>query len=347
MTENILKSINSAKIHLSNKGEAPCEIQLIPAGDMVGVDGRAFSLASAEDVIAASNKIFGYSDIVIDYEHQTEYTNKNGQPAPASGWIKSLFVRDGSVWGKVEWTDKALNHIKNKEYRYISPVIVHKKSGEVISLESAALTNRPNLELKALNSSQQPLKETNMNPLKDACAALGLAENATSDEVVKAITDLSNKAANSAKSLSEIAKAVKSEKEDAEAIIKAANSAATPNPAEYVSMEKFTALNTQLVDLSNRINKESAEKAVNSAISGGKLPPSLKENALGIYESAGADAFNKFVEGMPKMALNSSGIPSDLPSNDNAALSDVEKAMCSAMGVAEADFIKTRAGEKQ
>ena len=80
-------------------------------------------------------------DMVIDYEHQTEGTDI----APAAGWIKRLINRgkDG-LWAVVEWTERAKNHIANKEYRYFSPVFyVSKKDGSITELLRLALTNAP------------------------------------------------------------------------------------------------------------------------------------------------------------------------------------------------------------
>lgn len=46
---------------------------------------------------------------VIDYEHQTLRSAKNGLPAPASGWFKKLEWREGvGLFAvDVEWTDAA------------------------------------------------------------------------------------------------------------------------------------------------------------------------------------------------------------------------------------------------
>lgn len=79
-------------------------------------------------------------DIVIDYEHQTL---KNAE-APAGGWIKELLLKNDGIFAKVEWTEKAKAYLKNKEYRYLSPVVmVRKKDKKALQLHSAALTNTP------------------------------------------------------------------------------------------------------------------------------------------------------------------------------------------------------------
>ena len=52
-------------------------------------------------------------DLVIDYEHQTL---KDIQ-APAGGWIKDIYKGDDAVIAKVEWTPRAEEYLKNKEYK--------------------------------------------------------------------------------------------------------------------------------------------------------------------------------------------------------------------------------------
>ncbi len=96
------------------------------------------------------------ADTVIDYEHASEFVEAaQGQPIPASGWIKSIDDEpdaNGILWGTAEFTPRAAAMIESKEYRYISPVIDYgardKHSGESQgpTLVSAALTNRPFLE---------------------------------------------------------------------------------------------------------------------------------------------------------------------------------------------------------
>ncbi len=88
-------------------------------------------------------------DFVIDYEHQTIQASKNGQPAPAAGWFKRLEWREGQGLFAVDvrWTARAAAMIVAREYRYISPVFgFDPTTGEVQSLQSAAITNNPALD---------------------------------------------------------------------------------------------------------------------------------------------------------------------------------------------------------
>lgn len=133
-------------------GKPPAWIELIPAGELIARDGRRWNHSAPASVLAASRAYAGNSDLVIDYEHQTERVAKNGRPAPAAGWIRALDVRRGALWGLVEWTKRATAAIVAREYRYISPTFRHTPApaSRVLYLERAALTNSPALEMQAL-----------------------------------------------------------------------------------------------------------------------------------------------------------------------------------------------------
>ena len=135
---------------------APERIQLLPPGTFSGRDGRGpYRVDNPEAVIAATREYFGNADIPLDYNHQTEHAAENGKPAPAAGWIKGLESRPDGIWARVEWTEPGARAVAAKEFRYVSPVFFHKPDGQVLMVQSAALTNLPNLDLKALSAAQR------------------------------------------------------------------------------------------------------------------------------------------------------------------------------------------------
>jgi phage I-like protein len=130
------------------------QVQLLPAGEFAARDGRPgpgktwrVSDEKGRSLAAAMNATIAATPIVIDYEHQTLQANKNGQPAPAAGWIRSVVWLSGKgLMADVEWTERARAAIAAGEYRYISPVIeFDKASGDVNAVHMAALTNYPAL----------------------------------------------------------------------------------------------------------------------------------------------------------------------------------------------------------
>jgi phage I-like protein len=90
----------------------------------------------------------------LDYDHATEWDAF----APAAGWLKQFEVRDGAIWAHIEWTDKGRRAVASKEYRYISPVFRwNERTGEVMQLLRAALTNNPNLQSTAICGKEEKL----------------------------------------------------------------------------------------------------------------------------------------------------------------------------------------------
>jgi len=91
-----------------------------------------------------ANKVRG-QDLDIDYDHKQ-------RDGVAAGWVTAADARADGLYLNVKWTDKALKHLQDKEYRYFSPEFtdewthpatqaVHKNV-----LFGGALTNRPFLK---------------------------------------------------------------------------------------------------------------------------------------------------------------------------------------------------------
>lgn len=124
-------------------------LQVTPAQDFTPADGRALEVPAwrinstiAARVIAAFSS---EQPAVIDYEHQTLHKEKNGQPAPAAGWMHALrWIEGKGLHALAELTERAKEQIKAGEYRYFSPVIQYStRTGEVTRLLMGALTNNP------------------------------------------------------------------------------------------------------------------------------------------------------------------------------------------------------------
>lgn len=128
-------------------------VQLFPSGQFRAADGRPHELpAWWIDASTAANLIRRASNrqtpFVIDYEHQTLHTEKNGQPAPAAGWFPAIEWRSGGLFATdVTWTHKAKAMIAAGEYRFISPVFTYSQAtGEIQELLHAGLTNVPAID---------------------------------------------------------------------------------------------------------------------------------------------------------------------------------------------------------
>ena len=173
--------------------EVPERVVLAPWGRVESQKGVFFvDEESAEMVVRAFHE--HGTDLPIDYEHQTlggEFASPDGR-APAAGWIKSLTAEPGvGIVGHIEWTQQAREMLANREYRYLSPVaLIRKSDRKLVGIHSAALTNKPAIvAMEAIvNRSEVPSGGTDdeAESLYQLRAELHLAEDAGRCEVLVA-----------------------------------------------------------------------------------------------------------------------------------------------------------------
>ncbi|MGE5607422.1 MAG: phage protease, partial [Bacteroidota bacterium] len=273
------------------------------------------------------------NDLVIDYEHQT----LTGEEAPAAGWIKELINKGTEgLWAKVEWTPRGEEYIKNKEYRYLSPVIlVNKKDGRAILVHSAALTNTPAIDgmvpiVNSLGANAPESEESNeMELLKKLAALLGLAETATEEEITAAITKLKDQppvvANKEVLNLLDLKEGATLD-ETKGAII------ALKNPSGYVKAEEFNALKDKL-DLKER------DELVNLALTSGKITPAQKPwaEAQALKDPAG---FKAFLDAAPRVVPLDKLLVGDPPVKDPVVSDEVQLSVNKQLGISEEDFKK-------
>ncbi len=350
-------------------------LKLIPAGTFSGRDGRgpyhAGDLVSLQRIADTTRRYNGTTDIVVDYEHQSRNALENGKPAPAAGWIKEVEARPDGLYGRVEWTEAAAHSIKAKEYRYISPVYFHKKSGEVLALQTVALTNVPNLDLFEISahsifSTAQTTTEVNMKRL---LAALGLAEGGSEDDVLVAINSLltSSTAIAVAAGLTKDAKseaiatavhtafadrkkiaiaAGKAENASTDEIVSvlaAAHTAATPDPTKFVPIDQVSAMQADLKSLKEKDATKDAEAAVGDAIRDGKLAPSLKDWGLSMHR-ADPKKFEEFVGKAPVLTSAQRTATAHAPGHVADELSEADVAVMRQMGLTREQMLASRKG---
>lgn len=318
-------------------------VQLLPAGVFRAGDGSGRPADAPHwkiDAAGAARLIARVAaranPLVIDYEHQTLYTEKNGQPAPAAGWFAgaALEWRDGiGLFASVDWTPAAAARIANREYKFISPVFEYDHaSGEVLDIRMAALTNNPGLAgmaavaLTALNDfSHQEDSEVN-ETLKKLLAAIGLADDAAEADALAAVAALKAKADSADGLTTQIA------------ALKAAN----PDPAKFVAVETMQRLQTQVAALSAQLNAGEVGDVVEAALVAGKLLPAQKDWAVELGKTNLA-ALKAYVEQTPAIAaLNGTQTRGRNPANEKAPgeLAENELAVCKAMGLSADEYRK-------
>lgn len=337
------------------QGGAPEWVHLLPLGRFSGRDGRGpYELrdqAHARQVIADTRAYHQRADIPVDYDHQLIWVRQNGRPAIAAGWVKELEVRDDGIWGRVEWTEAAAQHIAQREYRYLSPVFGHSRDGRITRLFAVSLVNNPNLELTALASATIPEEEDDSDMdelLKRLRALFGLADDADADAIVAHAQGLAEKAAAHAKDLAAIAQALKVEDRNAtaETIVAAAQqvqekiAGGQPDPSQYVPMSQFQALADELATLRKDVHQRKVEEVVEAASRAGKLAPSMREWGLA-YASKDLEGFTKWAEAAPVIAAPP-GAPAPGKPKNQGELDDEDMAVCNAMGLDPEEFKKNK-----
>ncbi len=173
--------------------EIPQELPLIMSGEeIIGVDGRTYRNPSPHKIVERFNE--RGLQLPFDIEHSTQKQGGKGLPAPAVGWIKSLYVDEtGAVIGRIEWLDEGIRLIEIGAYKYYSPAYGVTEDRTIKALVSAGFTNCPNLPVPALNREEGD-KGEDMD-LKVACNALGLKVDATESEVLTEINSLRTRTA--------------------------------------------------------------------------------------------------------------------------------------------------------
>lgn len=245
-------------------------------------------------------------DLVIDYEHQTL---KDVQ-APAGGWIQDIYKGDDAIVAKVKWTDRAKEYIRNREYRYLSPVVMVRKSDrKAAALHSAALTNTPAIDgmFALVNSidisNLEEKKEDTQMDLKKLAALLGLPETATEEDVEKALAK--------AKASLEANKGDegKSDGEGSGETVPVANSvvlsllgleadAKTEDVATAIMTLKAGTGNDEMLALKEELEERNAEDMVQMALKEGKITAAQKGWAKK-YALSDKKGFKSFIEKAP------------------------------------------------
>lgn len=187
--EHQMTALHSASL---TGDQTPTQVLLAPWGQVESTNG---SFVVDEESVQLALEAFDEhaTDLPIDYEHQTlggTYASPDGR-APAAGWIKRLESKPGiGLVAHIEWTKQATTMLTAKEYRYLSPVaIIRKTDRKLVAIHSAALTNKP-----AIKGMQPIVNKANLefsvdeevNPLARLRAELNLGVNADAQEVLVA-----------------------------------------------------------------------------------------------------------------------------------------------------------------
>lgn len=250
-------------------GERRQWVHLSPVGTFATKDGRGpYQVDDAANVIRVSFQSANVDKLPIDYNHAIDIAAPRGEGSPAAGWISRMEARADGIWGLVEWTPAAARAITEKEYRFLSPVLVHTPKGRILSIARASLTNNPNLTLTALNAAQKGASMETDELLRALRTALGLDDSADGAAVVASVNKL----------------------------LESRNSA---DPALFVPIATFQQTVAELNRVRSGVSLQAAERLADEAIRDNKLLPFMREWAVSLCQ-ANAVAFHDFLDGAGK-----------------------------------------------
>jgi len=341
----------------STAGTTAGEIQLLPAGTFRAADGSG----RPEDVAAwrmdaqiAQDLIDKFErkgrEIVIDYEHQTLAAAKNGQPAPAAGWVRELAWREGKgLYARVDWTRRAREFIASGEYRFISPVFAYDKTGKPLDVLHVALTNDPALagmdEVRLMAASRlaaltgfQRGEDISMDALLKALfELLGLGEDATEEEALAKLSEFAEAAKVAAASAEEAEKKVEeltAEEEKKDEEIAELKSKVKLDPRRWVPAQAVAELQKQVNDLRATHTERAVDEVVTAALSAKKLTPALEPWARDLGKRDIAALKNYVDQAAPIAALSGQQSAGIQVGKQTVHVPESELAVCRALGIA-------------
>lgn len=342
-------------------GSNTLDIQLTPAGAFKSRDGRQMSVphwyidqAVAGRVIAAFAA--RQNPAVVDYEHQTLRAEDNGQPAPAAAWMQSLSWREGSgLWATVELTARAAELIRNGEYRYVSPVLYYdEKTGEVLAIEMAALTNNPAIDGMASLAARAAAtfvharhshEEDTMNPLLVALlTALGLPESTTEEAAIAACSALKPKLEALDAVTRELGASAPEGALAACTALKTRAATVAPDPTKFVPLAAFEEVRGQLAALTAEQTAAKVAALVDAGVADGRILPAIKGWAteLGTKDVAALSSYLEKAAPIAALVGIQTGGQPPAGTKDENGLTTAELAVCSMTGIAPKDFAAAR-----
>lgn len=325
-THSVVLPANTAALVLALDADTSqypfgCNAHVFPDGAFRADDGRPASITGGEvrdwqmsEAIAADLiSLFEKSakPILYDYEHNSLYGDSR-----AAGWIDRLvYVPGKGVYAHVEWTPKAAEDIAKKVYRYSSPYFYFDpKTGAVKQLISVALTNNPALgDLGAVGLRRTAVlptpKEADM-PDENQVAALTSERDGLKTQLAALTTErdrLNNQVA----------------------------ALATERDAQKTRLD---ALETEKTNAALAAEQKARDDLLTAACSGDK--PLMTPAQAEAVKTLSVAELTKFIDTLKPVPLTQrQGGGSD---GGNHGLTQDELAMCSRMGVAPEDYIKSR-----
>ena len=164
------------------------------AGICQHVDQEAFDriLAAFKEQSSQDN----FPGLLVDYDH---FSHRPDRPSGAAAWIVDLKQRDDALWAEFRFTKSGRELVEGGEYRLTSPVLdrfepyegapseKHLRPGRLLRV---GLTNDPNMKGFVPASNRTTPEENRMNHAEKLKKLLGLAQEASDNDIEQAIQAL-------------------------------------------------------------------------------------------------------------------------------------------------------------
>jgi phage I-like protein len=341
-----------AALDLPQAGEVPEWIHLLPtaAGEVRTYDGRGpYKIADAAAVIAASFSTDPRDEaaLIVDENHATMLAAPKGLPSPSRGKITQMEARADGIWGRVDWNPSGAALMADRAYRGISPVVIHDAQGQVLRIKNASLVNYPNLRgLAALH------QETAMN-WANIAKALGLADDASEEQILAAIEKMKKPAGDAAAaalqaSLAEIGTALGVEGGDTAAIIAAAQAKKGATPAELAALQsELVATTTRLNEVIKGAKQDKAARFVDDAIAAGRVGVKPQRDRFIAQHMENPGETEAFINGLPALGAGGQVVPAQPAGGEITALNAEQIAVADVLGISHEDYLATLKAENK
>lgn len=328
----------------ADAGTAPEWIHLIPAGvEIMTQDNRGpYRVVDPQSVVASLKP---GEKLPIDENHAIDWAAPRGEPSPARGYIVELQARNDGIWGRVDWTEAGRSLMADRAYLGISPAIVHDGAKAILGVARASLTNKPNL--RGLTSLHM---ETDDMSLVAVAKALSLSDDASEDQILSAIGNLTKPAETETalqSQMGEIGVALGVAKDAApEAILAAAKTKTAATPEEIVALQtELAGLATEMNALKETRAREMAEAFVDGEIKRGRYPVKPMRDHYIAMHMQDPDRVEKEITAFPIMDKGKTVLPAQPTAKGEVALQSEQLEAARLLGIDPKDYAAAMAAE--
>ncbi|SEN51698.1 Mu-like prophage I protein [Gemmobacter aquatilis] len=186
-----LKDVDTVPLPEIAQSSVESWVQLLPSGQFDLANKRGPWVVKDMAAVIAASQADVQRGMPVDMDHALD--RRNEAEAPAAGWIEELAAREDGIWARIAWTPTGKAKIAGREYRFISPVVMVTKAGEVMAVKRAGLTNAPAIAMKAICTTEEdaPTGEDG-----DAAAVVRMLREALGAPADMPVADLIKRARN-------------------------------------------------------------------------------------------------------------------------------------------------------